>query len=200
MVSGVTRTEDAVELAHLGVSALGFHLEPGGPRSVGAEALARLAELLPPWLTRVGLARAGTGTELLEGARRAGLHLLEVSDPEGPRALEGLPLPAYPSLALTPALDPARARGYGPGWILLRVPDEGVSLAELPACWTAAEECSRYARVLLGGPLGPGEVELALRRVRPAGLALGAGVEREPGVIDLSRVEAVIELAGRLRR
>lgn len=198
MISGVARIEDAVELAHLGVDALGFSLDPGGPRGVSPEKLERMAGLLPPWLTRVGMAAAGEDAARLESARSAGVQLLEVADPAGPAALEGLPLPAYPSLSLTPRLDPGGVKGWGPGWVLLRVPEKGVSRAELPACWTKAEEASRYARILLGGPLGPGEVELALRRVRPAGLALGAGVEREPGVVDLSRVEAVLDLLERL--
>jgi len=198
MVAGVARLEDAVEMAHLGVDALGFHLGAENPRCVEPSSLRTLAERLPPWLTRVGLVSGKAGRRVLGAAREAGLHMLELEDPPSPEALDDLPLPAYPVLSLTPDFDPLRVRPWGPRWVLLRVPDEAGGSRAWPGCWSRAEESSRYARILLGGPMGPGEVELALRRVRPAGLALGSGVEREPGVLDVERVEAVMDLIDRL--
>jgi phosphoribosylanthranilate isomerase len=198
MVAGVARLEDAVEMAHLGVDALGFRLDGKGPRRVEPSMLRALSDRLPPWLTRVGLVRAGAPVRLLREAGEAGLHLLELEEPPSPASLRGLPLPAYPSLPLTPDLDPLELRTWGPGWVLLRAAAEQGPAGRLPACWSRAEEGSRYARILLGGPMGSGELELALRRVRPGGLVLGRGVEREPGVLDVARVEAALELVDRL--
>jgi phosphoribosylanthranilate isomerase len=198
-VTGVVRLEDALELAHLGVDALGFHLGAAGTRGVRPDDLRAIAEKLPPWIARVGVLRPGE----LRGAKDAllagGVGALEIETPSSPEELDDLPQPAYPALDLTPASDPRAVVDWAPRVVLLRARPGADRREGLAACWTRARQAGQYAPVLLGGSLGPGEVEAAVRLALPRGLDLGEGVEREPGVIDLSRVEAVLEFLGRLR-
>jgi phosphoribosylanthranilate isomerase len=197
-VTGITRLEDALELAHLGVDALGFHLVPDDPRTLDPVSLGAITERLPPWVMRVGVAHTRDLPGALDAVAVAFLQVLEIHGEPTPGLLRDLPVPAYPALPCDADLDPRSVVPWSPGWILLRaVPGEGPEQG-LAACWSVAERAAHYVPVLLGGPLGPAEVERVVRQVRPRGLDLGQGVEREPGIIDMSRVEAVLGTLERL--
>ena len=99
----------------------------------------------------------------------AGLDALEVRDPSTPEDLEGLALRAYPSMPFTPSLDPRALLPWAPGPVLLRTPPGVSDPATLAAHFRGAEQCAAYGRVLLGGPLGPAEIEAAIRLARPVG-------------------------------
>lgn len=197
-VTGITRLEDALELAHLGVDALGFHLAPDDPRTIDPVALGRITERLPPWIMRVGVAHTRDLPGALDAVAVAFLHVLEIHGEPTPGLIRELPVPAYPAVRCDAGLDPRSVVPWAPGWVLLRAtPGKGAGEG-LAACWAVAERVGHYVPVLLGGSQGPSEVERVVRQVRPRGLDLGQGVERETGIIDMSRVEAVLGTLERL--
>jgi len=191
-VTGITRIEEALEIARLGIDAVGLHLAPGDPRHVGRDNARAIIGRLPPWITRVAVVDAVGAAWLDEDAVR-GFDALEVRDPGGPDDLAGLPLRAYPSLALTASLDARELAAWAPGPVLLRAPRGAGG-----AAWTTAQRGAAYVHLLLGGALGPGDIEVAVRLARPHGLVLGEGVEREPGRIDVARLETALETLERL--
>lgn len=66
--------------------------------------------------------------------------------------------------------------------------------------WERAALVARRARVLLAGGLHPGNVDEAVRRVRPWGVDVSSGVESAAGVKDPDRVRAFIRVARKADR
>ena len=63
------------------------------------------------------------------------------------------------------------------------------------ADWTLAAEAARASDILLAGGLTPGNVEDAIRQVRPYGVDVSSGVEASPGRKDHEKLRAFIQAA-----
>ena len=59
--------------------------------------------------------------------------------------------------------------------------------------WVAAAGIAEQRRVILAGGLTPENVRDAMTRVRPWGIDVSSGVEREPGIKDHGRLKALFE-------
>jgi phosphoribosylanthranilate isomerase len=185
-VCGITRLEDAECAVALGAAALGFICWPGSPRYIGPEAIARIVQALPPFVSTVGVFVDQPTDEILSVTRTAGLQVVQLHGHEDAAACSGhrrviksVALgddgeftidPAAYARAVTILLDahdPVRKGGTG------RTID-----------WSRASDLSAARRVILAGGLNAGNVAYAIARVRPYAVDVSSGVEREPGVKD----------------
>ncbi len=105
--------------------------------------------------------------------------------------LESLLLPA--GLAVMPVLRAGHVRS---GSLPRRFLFEGlVSGAGETADWNVAAELARQSQLILAGGLNPANVADAVRRVRPFGVDVSSGVEREPGIKDAARIAQFVRAA-----
>jgi phosphoribosylanthranilate isomerase len=63
------------------------------------------------------------------------------------------------------------------------------------ADWTAATHLARMTELVLAGGLDPGNVAEAVHAVRPFGVDVSSGVERERGVKDPARIREFVRAA-----
>src|SRR4029079_6778649 len=104
---GVTEQRDAIEAAHLGVDAIGFHFTEGGPRYVDPEVARGIVERLPVFLAKVGVFVDDPIIRVLEVARRVGLTAIQLGGREAPSLCGALaPLPWYKAFSLDRGFDP----------------------------------------------------------------------------------------------
>jgi phosphoribosylanthranilate isomerase len=61
-----------------------------------------------------------------------------------------------------------------------------------PIDWTRAADVAARRRVILAGGLTPSNVGHAIRTVRPYGVDVASGVERQPGVKDRDAMRAFV--------
>lgn len=189
-VCGVTEEEHAIAAAEAGADAVGFVLSGMGPRAIGPEDAYAIMSVLPPLVTAVGVFH-DTPRE-------------DFSDAE-----EACPTP-YTQLGGSE--DAHLVRSCGPDVIKVVRYDEATFAAEL-ARWEGVDEvCALLIEIspeaaafdwsvlrphlediskpiILGGNLTPKNVAEAVIAVRPWGVDVTWGVEREAGVKDLQLIE-----------
>ena len=188
-VCGITRVEDALCAAQLGVHALGFVFWPRSPRAISAERAAAIVEALPPFVVPVGVF-VDPSAELVAECRDAGMVVAQIVGavplmPRGMRLLRAVTLSAdrtdiTPDVegngaVLVDAHDPVRRGGTG-----------------ITIDWQAVAPIAARRPVILAGGLKPENVGEAIALARPAGVDVSSGVETAPGIKDPERMAAFV--------
>jgi len=189
-ICGITNKEDALEAAHLGVDALGFVFAES-PRRVIPRMVQEIVELLPPFISRVGVFVNEEREKVKEIAARCHLTTVQFHGEGCPSYCEGFrektvkafsikdeaileTIPEYEVDAyLLDSYSPSRYGGTGNtfDWqIALKIKKFGVP-------------------IVLSGGLDPDNVKEAIERVRPYAVDVGSGVEVEEGKKDTEKLE-----------
>jgi phosphoribosylanthranilate isomerase len=191
---GITTEDDALLSVALGADALGFVFAPS-TRQVAVDRARDIARRLPAEVLTVGVFRDELPDRVVEIVNRAGLGAAQLHGHETaeqtrsvrtrvPLVIKAFPA-GHPGLSDIPS--------YGADAVLI----EG----ERPGSgevfdWRLAEGAPKAGhRVLLAGGLDPTNVADAIRRVRPWGVDVSSGVEREAGRKDPIKLRKFIDAA-----
>ncbi len=188
-ICGITRLDDALAAAALGVDALGFVLWAASPRATTVAAIGPIVAALPPFVTTVGVFVDPSAGEVAR-ARDAGIEVAQIHgvipiQPKGMRLLPAVSLgeapgtlnPAVPGVGavLVDAHDPLRRGGTGQ-----------------TVDWSRVRLIAALRPVILAGGLTPANVATAIHDARPYAVDVSSGVERSPGVKDHHRLAAFV--------
>jgi phosphoribosylanthranilate isomerase len=206
-ICGITNVEDARCAAGAGADFLGFIFYPKSPRYVTTE---RCAEIAAAIRDEFG-ARAPrfVGVFVNEPAQRVrqaldatGLDLAQLHGDEPLTAMQQLHPRAFKAIcppSLKQAMSQAAAyAAVGPGDE--RLPQLLVDAYHpqqyggtgMPVDLEIAQALARDYRLLLAGGLAPENVEDVVEQVRPWGVDVSSGVEREKGRKDHAKVQAFV--------
>lgn len=186
-VCGVTRAEDLLACAQLGVDAVGFNLWPKSKRFIDVHAAASMNA--DAGLEQGGPLRVGVFVDLDLAAIAEAIATLRLDliQPHG----DG-PLAPIAELAQcydigwiqvirgTPPLARVHVPEPRPRWILLdaAVPGFGGAGQQTDWSWAAAAVAALAPTpVWLAGGINPRNIHAALREVRPAGIDVASGAE-----------------------
>jgi phosphoribosylanthranilate isomerase len=194
-ICGVTRVEDALLAARLGADAIGFNFWPGSRRFIAPAAARVIVRALPPFVTAVGVFVDPTRDEALRAAEVSGIQVFQLHGDEPPDLVASLPLPVVKAIRVADRGALAALGRYEAQGFLLDAPTAGYGGSGERFDWAIAAEAARVARILLAGGLTPDNVGDAVRIVRPYGVDVASGVEREPGVKDEAKLAAFIQAA-----
>jgi phosphoribosylanthranilate isomerase len=182
------RTADAVEAAAAaGANAVGFVFHEASPRNLSLDAARELQRVVPRGIERVAV--------FLHPSQALVDAVLECVAPDWLQAdaddLATLRLPA--AQRMLPVL---RSGSRMPGSLPERCLIEGArsGMGER-ADWSAAARLARATQLVLAGGLHPANVAEAVRDVRPFGVDVSSGVERERGVKDAALIGEFIRAA-----
>ncbi|MFO1250871.1 MAG: phosphoribosylanthranilate isomerase [Inhella sp.] len=173
-----------VEAAVLaGADALGFVFYAKSVRAVTLEQARALVELLPPFVTPVGLFVNAEPNEIEAALRAIPQLLLQFHGDEAPAECERWGRPYLRALAVRPEtnlLDCARRHPHAQA-LLLDAPVEGYGGGGKVFDWSLLKP-SANSPVVLSGGLSADNVADGIRRVRPWAVDVSSGVEQTRGV------------------
>ncbi len=194
-ICGITRAQDAVAAVEEGAQAIGFVFWPRSPRFIDPGQARRIIDILPPFVTTIGLFVNQPASHVNSVASAAGVAAVQLHGDEPPAYLDALNRPVLKAIGVGPTFDAESLDQWSPRtMILLDVHDTAARGGTGRTIdWPRAAAAARRRRVLLAGGLTPDNVRAAIEAVQPFGIDVSSGVELRPGVKDHGRLRALFE-------
>jgi phosphoribosylanthranilate isomerase len=207
-ICGITRPDQAIEIARLGATALGFILVPSSPRYVTPAAIAAILAKVDRDVQYIGVFAAAEPETIVAAVRESGIDRVQLHGDESPefcaRIRELLPgIEIIKALRVKDAATLEKAASYSDSvdTLLLDAYDPrqlgGTGRA---LDWEAIAAFRPPLPWFLAGGLTPDNIGDALTRLSPDGIDLSSGVERSPGDKDLAKVASLFDRLRDFRR
>jgi phosphoribosylanthranilate isomerase len=205
-ICGITNVDDARVASEAGADAIGLNFYMQSKRFVDVMAARQIAESLPPNVTKVGVFVNSDAALIAAMVAEVGLDCVQLhgDEPADLPARLALQLPVVRAFrcggaGLAPLVDhlaACRSAGRVPDALLLDADASGqFGGTGRIADWNriaSERHLVEHAKILLGGGLNPANVAEAIRVVRPHGVDVASGVEREPGRKDATLVQEFV--------
>ena len=192
-ICGITNKEDALEAAHLGVDALGFVFAPS-PRRVIPGMVQEIAELLPPFISRVGVFVNEEKEKVEKIVNSCHLTTLQFHGEESSSYCRGFREEIVKAFSIKDASVLGKISKYEVDAYLLdsyspsRHGGTGKTFD-----WDIARKIKEFGiPIILSGGLDPDNVKEAIERVRPYAVDVGSGVEAREGKKDPEKLKSFV--------
>ncbi len=210
-ICGITNVEDARAAADAGADAIGLNFFSKSRRFVEPEAARQIVAALPTGVMKVGVFVNHGVAEIAAIAERVGLDGVQLQGDERPELIAQLPkgvsvVRAHRCgkdglLPLECFLRVCRSAGRMPDAVLIDA-DAGPEFGGTGQRADWARIAQEHAAIgglplILAGGLTPDNVGAAIVEVRPDGVDVASGVERQPGVKDHRLISEFIAAAKR---
>jgi phosphoribosylanthranilate isomerase len=187
-ICGITNEDDALLAVALGADAVGFIFAPS-PRQIAAQKVYDITRRLPPEILTVGVFRNEHPKLVIDTVQRAGLRAAQL---HGHETIDDVAEVAAAVRWVIKAVvagsdDARRADQFATDMILVDAPAPGSGKV---FDWGLVDDVAPGPRIILAGGLTPENVGGAVRRVRPWGVDVASGVEKEPGKKDALKLKA----------
>jgi phosphoribosylanthranilate isomerase len=194
-ICGVCSLDDALACVDAGADAIGFNFYPRSKRYIEADAAGAIAKRLPPSVRTVGVFVNPAAEEVDRAFAAGAIDFAQLHGDEPPEFCARFEGRYIKAIRLRDQYAIEAMKAYPCDLILVDAdaPDYGGS--GLRADVTLAQAAARARRVILAGGLTPQNVAEAVELVRPFGVDVAGGVEREPGVKDWLKVAAFVDAA-----
>jgi phosphoribosylanthranilate isomerase len=189
-ICGITSEDDALLATALDADALGFVFAPS-LRRVDPETVRDIVRRLPREVHTIGVFRDERPERIVEIVGRAGLRGVQLHGDEPASEVKWIRERVQFVIQAFAAGDPAlRTAGKSAADIILvDSPDPGSGKV---FDWRLAEGAPPGKRILLAGGLTPENVGDAIRLVRPWGVDVSSGVERQAGRKDPGKLRRFV--------
>lgn len=192
-ICGITSEDDALLSVAMGADAVGFVFAPS-TRQVAPQKVYDITRRLPPEILTVGVFRNEHPSRVIEIAHKAGLKAIQLHGRETPdqtKEIAGHFRWVIKAFASDDENLPNADR-YGTDMLLLDAPSPGSGKM---FDWSIAGDAPDSMKLILAGGLTPENIGNAVEEVRPWGVDVASGVEKEPGRKDPMKVKRFIENA-----
>jgi len=192
-ICGLTRPEDVLAAIEAGADALGFVFYPQSPRFIDIERAASLVQLVPPFVTTVGLFVNAEPQVVRETLAAVPLHLLQFHGDEGEAYCRQFDRPYVKAARMKPGIDLLQYASAFPSAqaILLDAFVEGFGGGGKVFDWNLIPSALPKPLILSGG-LDAGNVGEAISWVKPAAVDVSSGVEAAKGIKDAGKIHAFV--------
>jgi phosphoribosylanthranilate isomerase len=199
-ICGITRPEDGVAAARLGVDAIGLVFYANSPRNLDVIQAQAICAALPGFVTTVALFLNPVESLVNEVIARVGVDLIQFHGTDSEAFCESFAKPYIKALGVSGEDDVAERVGSYPSArsILLDSHVAGAAGGTGEAFdWLAIPEQIRH-RIILAGGLKPDNVAQAIQQVRPYAIDLSSGVEASPGIKDINLMTRLMQQVKRV--
>jgi phosphoribosylanthranilate isomerase len=195
-ICGITNVDDARLAVELGADALGFVFYPKSPRSIKVRDAANICNGLPPFVARVGVFVNELEYEIEKALGECLLTALQFHGDEPPGFCQKFAAKSIKAIRMRDESSLRAAAEYDVDALLLDTyTDESRGGTGRTFDWSLAVKAKELGPpIILSGGLTAANVQGAIRAVRPYGVDVSSGVEREPGKKDPEKLRRFIEL------
>ena len=200
-ICGITRVEDALAVALSGADAIGLVFYEKSPRHVSIEQAAKLAAVLPPFVTVVGLFVNAGADDVRKVLAAVPLDVLQFHGDETPEFCVQFNRPYLKAIRVRPGVDllQCAANFHTAQGLLLDAHVEGIPGGTGARFdWALIPEQFPMPLILSGG-LDAENVAAAIRQVQPYAVDVSSGVEAGKGIKDAQRIGRFMHEANRLK-
>ncbi len=192
-VCGLTRLEDAQQVAKCGVAALGLIFYPPSSRNLGAAQAKAIRESLPPEVAAVAVV-VNPEDDLLDVITNSVKpdFIQFHGDETESRCLEpGIPyIKAFRVRSAEQVKSAVQSYPTASGLLLDAYVKDKVGGTGMTFSWDDVPQVDKP--IVLAGGLHSGNVTDAIAKVKPMAVDVSTGVESQPGVKDLSAVQQFV--------
>jgi len=185
-ICGITRVDDALAAAALGVDAIGLVFYDGSPRNVGVEQAATICRQLPAFVTTVALFLDADPSLVNQVLEQVPVDLLQFHGAEDPSYCERFARPYIKALAMGSLnqqglISQSKAYKNARG-LLLDSHAEGATGGTGEAFDWSCIPAQLNKPVILAGGITVSNVAAAISRVQPWAVDVSSGVEVDKGI------------------
>ncbi|MBU0498911.1 MAG: phosphoribosylanthranilate isomerase [Gammaproteobacteria bacterium] len=189
---GITRPGDALVAVEAGADAIGLVFYPPSPRCVSIEQAESIVSRLPPFVSVVGLFVNAERGEIEAALKRVSLDLIQFHGNECPDYCAGFGRPYIKAIRVKEDTDlrSERARYRQARALLLDTYRPGVPGGTGERFDWSLIPPALAGEVVLAGGLDAGNIETAIRQVRPYAVDVSGGLEAAKGIKDPEKIRA----------
>ncbi|MDF1591756.1 MAG: phosphoribosylanthranilate isomerase [Desulfobacterales bacterium] len=196
-ICGLTSPEAALACAELGVDAIGCVFFPKSPRHLSERQAREICAVLPPEVKKVGVFVNETYLHIMQKVERCGLTVVQLHGQESPELVHEIlnkNIPVIKALFTAGVPSFSDAQKYRASAFLVEC-GSGILPGgnALTWDWQQARKISETYPLILAGGLSPDNVSQAIAACRPAAVDVSSGVEKAPGIKDLTKVKAFLD-------
>lgn len=190
-ICGITNEEDALLSVAMGATALGFVFAPS-KRQVTPGKVADIVKRLPAGVITVGVFRDHDPATVARIVREAGLRGAQLHGRETVSMVDQVTADVgwVMKAVVAGSPDAQRCDRYRTDLVLFDAPDPGSGIAY---DWSLLDNIPKGVRCVVSGGLTPDNVADAIAHVRPYGVDVSSGVEREPGKKDATKLRRFVQ-------
>ncbi|MDZ4730548.1 MAG: phosphoribosylanthranilate isomerase [Xanthomonadales bacterium] len=195
-ICGLTRDEDVAAAVGCGVDALGFVFVPDSKRCITAATATRLCQLVPAFISRVGLFLDQPVADIEEILQQVPLSALQFHGRESAEFCRQFMRPYIKSVSLEAGSSISDLEHVYPDAAAILVDSHepgGLGGTGKTLDWQQVQPGSRP--LILAGGLNPQNVAAAIQLVRPWAVDVSSGVEFSPGIKDAAAIKLFISEA-----
>lgn len=194
---GITREEDAMFAANLGVDALGFIFYQNSPRYVEPAVAQHIIEKLPPFISTVAVVVNPDAEALNALIRQTQIDLLQFHGEESNDFCSSFNRPFIKAIRMNDTINIDIAMQDFPdakGFLLDSYQANAHGGTGKRFAWERLpKQCSRP--LILAGGLTPENVQQALAIPSVSGIDVSSGIETEPGIKSPEKMQAFFRAA-----
>ena len=194
-VCGITDSGEAAALASLGVDALGFVFVRESPRYIEPELAQKIIRQLPPFVNTVGVFVNEDPDLVNDIAQYCSLTFVQLHGSEPPEYCESISSQVIKVFRVQDESSLAARESYAglvKGFLLDTYHSDLAGGTGKSFDWRLAADSSFPGPFILAGGLNAGNVEEAIKQVRPFAVDVSSGVELEAGCKDITEVKRFI--------
>lgn len=180
---GITRVEDALLAASLGVNAIGLVFVEASPRSVTPARAAEICRALPPLVGAVGLFMDAPGDYVRSVVEQVPLNWLQFHGSESPEYCRAF---ARPFIKALPMASPGHVQyhGWSDAQALLLDAHAAGGMGGSGETFDWQNAVLPDSPWILAGGLKPDNIGAALELLAPDAVDVSSGIESAPGIKD----------------
>ena len=194
-ICGITRAQDAADVAALGGDAIGLVFFPESPRAVTAAQAAEIVTGVPVFVTVVGLFVNAAPAKIHAVLKKVRIDVLQFHGDESPEECRAYGRPYIKAIAMRKNRDVhTYARGYADAaGLLLDSYSEGSPGGGTGRVFDWSQVPANLGRpLILAGGLTPENIAEAIRQTRPYAVDVSGGVESTKGIKNAAKIAAFI--------